>query len=165
MSEGVSNRRWVGRAASLTLVLLVALGLRLVAAGVVTRYAASQGKLCVFADTDIYWKLAGAIVAGEPFQVGQWGVPHYALRTPGYPLFLAACRATLGDGLFGVRAVQAILGTLAVWLLARLAGATISGDRRERWAVPLIAASLAAVDPCSSSGCRPWCSRKPCSSR
>ena len=41
----------------------------------------------------------------------EWGdIPHFALRTPGYPLFLAACRSVLGDDPLGVRVVQAGLG-------------------------------------------------------
>jgi len=147
MAEDARHRRWVERAASLTLILAVALGLRLVAAAVVSRYAEARGKLCVFGDTDIYWQLAGNIVAGEPYRVSQWGVPHYALRTPAYPLFLASCRATLGVSLPAVRVVQAVLGTLAVWLVARLAGSAVPGVRRAGWTVALTAAALAAVDP------------------
>ncbi len=147
MAEVASDRRAIDRAASLTLILAVALGVRLVAAAAVTRYAEARGKLCVFADTDIYWQLAGSIVAGEPFRVWQWGTPHYALRTPGYPLFLASCRLAFGVNLAAVRVVQAVMGTLAVWLVARLAAATWPGGRRAGWSVPLMAALLAAIDP------------------
>ena len=128
MAESANHPRAVDRAASwLTLILMVALGLRMLAAVAVTWYAQGQGKLCVFADTAIYWELARAIVAGDPYVVSQWGVPHYALRTPGYPLFLAACREAFGANLLAVRLVQAALGVVGVWLVARLTGAVV-GD-------------------------------------
>ena len=128
MAESVDHPRAVDRSASWwTLILVVALGLRVVAAIVVTGYAEARGKPCVFGDTAIYWELARTIVAGEPYAVSQWGVPHYALRTPGYPLFLAACREVFGANLLAVRLVQAILGTAGVWLVARLAGSVLGG--------------------------------------
>ncbi len=152
----------------LTLLALVALALlvRIGAAFVVTRYVEGQGKLCVFADTNIYWELARTIVDGQPYVVDQFGSPHYALRTPGYPLFLAACRAVFGANLLDVRLVQAVLGALSVGLVAKLArrvldssqpagdatnpppqptGEAVSGDQRD--SIPLMAAALAAVHP------------------
>ena len=147
MAEVASHRRAVDRAASWASVLAVALGLRLVAAAAVSWYARGQGKPCVFADTVIYWDLAGTIVEGRPYLVSQWGVPHYALRTPGYPLFLAACREVFGVSLPAVRVVQAVLGTLAVWLVARLVRVTVPGGPKIGWTVPMMAAGLAAVDP------------------
>jgi 4-amino-4-deoxy-L-arabinose transferase-like glycosyltransferase len=126
MAEAVDHPRVGSRAAAWwTLVLAVALGLRVVAAFLVTKYAEAKGKPCVFGDTAIYWELARAIASGDPYLVMQWGVPHHALRTPGYPLFLAACREAFGADLLAVRLVQAALGTLAVWLVARLAGAVL----------------------------------------
>ncbi|WP_435008856.1 ArnT family glycosyltransferase [Tundrisphaera lichenicola] len=141
--------RAVDRAASWTLILGIALGLRVIAAALLTWYVGRKGTLCLFADTNIYWELARTIVEGEPYRVSQWGVPHYALRTPGYPLFLAACRAIFGPSLPAVRLVQAGLGVLGVWLVARLAASTIPSVRRSGsgWTVPLVAAALAAIDP------------------
>jgi 4-amino-4-deoxy-L-arabinose transferase-like glycosyltransferase len=121
MAEAANYPRAVDRVSRWTLVLTVALALRVVAAFVVTWYAEAKGKLCVFGDTAIYWELARAIAAGDPYLVMQWGMPHFALRTPGYPLFLAACRGLFGPNLLAVRLVQAVLGTLVVWLVARLA--------------------------------------------
>jgi 4-amino-4-deoxy-L-arabinose transferase-like glycosyltransferase len=159
MAEAANHPRAVNRAALWwTLVLTLALALRVVAAFLVTRYAESKGKPCVFGDTAIYWELARAIAAGDPYLVMQWGVPHFALRTPGYPLFLAACRGLFGPNLLAVRLVQAVLGTLAVWLVARLARSVLvakgdsEGDHSAaspspwRW-IPLAAASIAAIDP------------------
>jgi hypothetical protein len=126
MAGSANHPRAVDRSASWwTLVLAVALGLRVVAAVLVTRYAEARGKPCVFGDTGIYWELARAIVAGDPYVVMQWGTPHYALRTPGYPLFLAACRELFGANLLAVRLVQAALGTVGVWLVGRLARAVL----------------------------------------
>jgi hypothetical protein len=125
-----------------------AFALRAAAAVAVQRYVDGKGTLCVFADTQVYWMLAGAIGEGKPYVVSQWGVPHYALRTPGYPLFLAACRGAFGDHLLPVRLVQAALGAGCVWLLDRLVGAIKSEEAgREGWTAPKIAAAWAATDP------------------
>ena len=124
------------------ILLAVALGLRVGAAGVVTWYAARVGKPCVFGDTAIYVALARTIAEGTTYQVSQWGVPHYALRTPGYPLFLAACRAAFGPGLLAVRLAQAVLGVVAVWGVARLTRAVAGDGRPARRAL-----GLAAVEP------------------
>ncbi len=128
--------------------LAVALGLRVGAAGLVTWYAARAGKLCVFGDTTIYVELAKSIVEGTTYQVSQWGVPHYDLRTPGYPVFLAGCRAVFGPSLFAVRLVQAVLGVVAVWGVARLTR-SVGGrsDRPGRLAPAGVALGLAAVEP------------------
>src|SRR5690348_1015217 len=121
MAESPPRLRAIDRLASLTLVLEWALGLRVLAADLVQWYTQSKGLLCIFPDTKIYWLLAGAIRNGEPYAVLEWGdIPHFALRTPGYPLFLAACRVVFGDRLIAVRIVQAILGTFSVWLVYRL---------------------------------------------
>ncbi len=137
MAEAANHPRAIDRAAPWTLVLGVALGLRVVAAVVVWWYVRGKGTPCVFADTAIYRELARTIVAGEPYAVFQWGVPHYALRTPGYPLFLAACRVAFGDKLLAARLVQAILGTVAVGLVGKLAGVVVMGAGRTPLPNPL----------------------------
>ena len=72
---------------------------------------AGTGRVCLFPDAEYYWSLAGTIREGTLYEIVEWGdIPHFALRTPGYPLFLAACRAVLGDHPLGVRVVQAGLG-------------------------------------------------------
>ena len=89
----------------------------------------------------------------------EWAdIPHFALRTPGYPLLLAACQAVFGERTLPVRLVQAVLGTLCVYLVYRLARQFV-GSRtgipsrrtrlptRRRWTIPLIAAAMAAVNP------------------
>jgi 4-amino-4-deoxy-L-arabinose transferase-like glycosyltransferase len=145
--------RVLGRLASLALVLEIALALRVVAADAVEWYVrrGDPGRLCVFDDTNYYWELARAIRAGDPYQIVEWGdIPHFALRTPGYPLVLAACQAVFGEQTLAVRLVQAVFGTLSVYLvyvLARQFSAAAPEAVRHRWTIPLIAAAIAAVNP------------------
>ncbi|WP_337176801.1 glycosyltransferase family 39 protein [Paludisphaera sp.] len=106
---------------------------------------AGDGRVCLLPDAEYYWKLAQTIRDGEVFQIVEWGdIPHFALRTPGYPLFLAGCRAVLGDNPLGARLVQAALGAACVWLVYRLALATLGEDRRR---LALVAAAITAVHP------------------
>jgi len=151
--------RAIVRFASLALVLEWALGLRVVAADLVQWFTQRKGALCVFPDTTIYWLLAGRIRNGEPYELLDWEeIPHFALRTPGYPLFLALCRLGFGDRLIAVRLVQAVLGVLCVWLVHRLTrrfvadgtepGSVGQEQRAGRtWTVPLVAAALVAFHP------------------
>lgn len=109
--------------ASLSLVLQVALGLRMVAADAVDLYVHHGGsaRLCLFPDTTIYWGLARTIRSGAPYEYVDWSdIPHFALRTPGYPLFLAVCQSLFGRRTLAVRLVQAALGALSVYLIYRL---------------------------------------------
>lgn len=138
---------------------LVALGLalRVLAADAVQWYAGRKGVVCVFPDTGYYWLLAGKIRRGEPYEVVDFGdLPRFALRTPGYPLFLAACQSAFGLRALPARLVQAALGALCVWLVARLVTRTLgegpaptpAGARGvRRWTPALVAAAIAAVDP------------------
>lgn len=127
-------------------ILGVALAARVAASLVVQRYADMKGRLCVFADTDIYWLLAGQIKAGSTYVAMQWDRPHYALRTPGYPLFLAACRWAFGDATLPARLAQAALGAGSVWVLAKLVEA-VGLRGAGRWSPAMAAAAWAAVDP------------------
>ncbi len=106
---------------------------------------AGDGRVCLLPDSEYYWRLAQTIRDGEVFQIVEWGdVPHFALRTPGYPLFLAACRLATGDNPLGARLIQAALGAACVWLVYRLTIATLGEDRRS---AALVAAALTAVHP------------------
>jgi 4-amino-4-deoxy-L-arabinose transferase-like glycosyltransferase len=146
------------QAPSLWQVLEVALVARLLAACAVQWYVdrGSMPRICVFPDAEYYWTLAGTIREGTLYEIVEWGdIPHFALRTPGYPLFLAACRTLLGEHPMGVRLAQAGLGVVTVWLVYRLTRA-ITGEqdhgaadqaRLGRWSVPLIAAALVSVHP------------------
>jgi hypothetical protein len=145
--------------ASLVLILQVALGLRMLTADAVDLYVHRGGsaRLCLFPDTKIYWGLARAIRTGAPYEYVEWSdIPHFALRTPGYPLFLAAVQAVFGGRTLAVRLVQAGLGTLSVYLIYRLtlqlappSGLAPDGEPSwsHRWNAPLVAAALAAINP------------------
>ncbi|HWE35691.1 MAG TPA: AsmA-like C-terminal region-containing protein [Isosphaeraceae bacterium] len=139
------------RLASLTLLVGLGLALRALAALVVQAVVERKGTRCVFPDTEIYWQLAAAIRAGTTYVVDQFGQPHHALRTPGYPLFLAAVQSAFGDGrggLVAARLVQAILGAGCVWLVDRLVRRVHpEGLAGRGWTSAHIAAALAAVEP------------------
>ena len=138
---------------------------RLSAAVAVEWYVRRRGtqRVCVFDDAEYYWALAGTIRRGTLYEVVEWGdIPHFALRVPGYPAFLAACQTILGERPLAARLVQAGLGVLTVWLMYQLSrevagknenpsmtsGGPITGRADGRsWTVPLVAASLAAVHP------------------
>ena len=143
--------RRIDRLASLAVLVGWGLWLRVAAADLIQWYTQRKGVLCVFPDTQIYWFLAGKLRRGEPYEVVDWGaLPHFALRTPGYPLFLAGCQYLFGPSALAIRLVQAGLGGMCVWLVARLVSralpdrSTISGSA---WTVPLVAAGLTAIDP------------------
>jgi 4-amino-4-deoxy-L-arabinose transferase-like glycosyltransferase len=181
VSKPNATGRWagaLGRLASLALVLELALALRVVAALAVEWYVHRKGTdpvpLCLFPDTRIYWELARALRAGGPYEIVDFGdIPHFALRTPGYPMMLAACQVIFGERTLAVRLVQAVLGTLCVYLVYGLArqlngesplASSVNapgwageprGDRSSvagpgrRWNNPLIAAALTAFNPYS----------------
>jgi hypothetical protein len=129
--------------ALLATILAVGFALRVAAGFFVQWYANRLGKPCLFGDTLIYWGLARAIRMGGPFVVNQFGVPHFALRTPGYPLFLAVCQWLFGaENYLAVRLVQAGLGTLGVYFVYRLVGRVVPGR-----SAAIVVAALAAVEP------------------
>jgi 4-amino-4-deoxy-L-arabinose transferase-like glycosyltransferase len=149
MADPPSWLRLPARRIPLALVLEGALGLRVLAAVLVHWYTQHRGVLCVFPDTRIYWMLAETIVAGTTYEVTQWGdIPYFALRMPGYPLFLAGCRLVFGARLLPVRLVQSILGAVSVWLVYRLTARVAPLHSAEQAkTIPLLAAALAAIDP------------------
>jgi 4-amino-4-deoxy-L-arabinose transferase-like glycosyltransferase len=111
-------------------------------------------RLCVFPDARYYWLLARTIRQGVPYQIVEWGsIAYRAMRTPGYPLFLAACQACFGERPMLVRLVQAALGTASVWLVYRLTR-QIEAKHVDHQGIecrfsdaPLVAAALAALNP------------------
>jgi 4-amino-4-deoxy-L-arabinose transferase-like glycosyltransferase len=165
-----------GRApGTLMVVIEIALAVRILAAQAIEWYVRRGGsdRLCLFPDTDIYWELARTIRAGAPYQIVEWGdIPHFALRTPGYPIVLAGCQALFGERTLAVRLVQAVLGTISVYLVYRLcrqlaschepARVVVEPDRSTGIAtmtdevepaaskldsLPLLAATIAALHP------------------
>ena len=135
-SRSAGDPPWLAPAPALGL----GLALRLAAAAAVAIVVSRRGGLCLFPDAEIYWQLGRAIREGRPFAVDQWGVSHYTLRTPGYPLFLAACQRLFAGRTFPIRLIQACLGVLAAGMVGRLAD-------RARPGRGATAAALAAVDP------------------
>lgn len=122
----------------LAVVLLAALGLRLVAGW--WWQSRLEGPL-FFGDSQSYWDLARTIVRGEPYAIGRDRA--LVFRTPGYPLLLAPLFLAGGDypPVLWARALSAVLDTLAVagvgWVAWRLF------DPR----AGLVAAALAALYP------------------
>ena len=143
-------------APSLGCLLELGLFLRLSAAAAVEVFVRGSmpSRVCVFPDAEYYWTLAGTIRRGTLYEVVEWGdIPHLALRTPGYPAFLAGCRVLLGDRPFGARLVQAGLGMLTVGLVYLLTreltdkeeSRAVAGGRP--WSMALVAALLTAIHP------------------
>ncbi len=126
----------------LPLIMVTAAVLRLAAALAVQYVSQRKGTLCLFGDTPIYWLYGKAIALGTPYVVHQWDVPHYALRTPGYPLWLAANMKLFGEAVLGVRIAQAVLGVLMVWWIYRLGKAVGCSERSALWS-----AAIVAIDP------------------
>ncbi len=137
------------RLASLVVVVAGAFCLRVAAAAAVQWAADPRGTLCLFPDTDTYWALAETIRRGTTYVIFYDTQPHYALRTPGYPIFLATCRWAFGARALPARLVQAALGAASVAMVERLTRRAVPGDLpvRGRWTVPLVAAALAAAEP------------------
>ncbi len=78
-------------------------------------------RICLYPDTLLYWQLARTISAHALYQVVEWNdIPHFALRAPGYPVFLAICQFLGGDSPLVARLVQALLGAACIPLLALL---------------------------------------------
>jgi 4-amino-4-deoxy-L-arabinose transferase-like glycosyltransferase len=152
-------RRALAGSASLALILEIALGLRILAADAVDRYVHRGGseRLCLFDDTIIYWGLARTIREGTTYEYVEWSdIPHFAIRTPGYPLFLAACQSVFGERTLAVRLVQGLLGVASVYLIYRLTcrivpavtlAITDNTSTRRRWTTALVAAAIAALNP------------------
>jgi 4-amino-4-deoxy-L-arabinose transferase-like glycosyltransferase len=140
------------RLAALARLVVWGLWLRVAAADAVQWYTQRKGVLCVFPDTTIYWGLAEKLRRGEPYELTYFGaLPHFALRTPGYPLFLAICQTVFGERVLPVRLVQSALGAGCVWLTFGLVRRALPGrsgsSETTAWTVPLIAAAIVAFDP------------------
>jgi len=109
-----------------------------------------------FPDSELYWGYAESLAQRGAFDVGGAG----ARRTPGYPLFIAACTRLCGAGdplvpptkgqLRAVLIAQAFLGALVVALIWNLGAIVSKGDPALRGAV-FFAALAAALDPFSIS--------------
>lgn len=143
LPEPVPDEDWTSRLApALKWTIAIAAVLRLAAAVSVQYVAQRRGTICIFGDTPIYWLYGKAIAQGMPYVVNQWDVPHYALRTPGYPLWLGANMRIFGEWPLAVRIAQAGLGVLMVWWIYRLGKLAGCSEKSARWS-----AALVAIDP------------------
>jgi 4-amino-4-deoxy-L-arabinose transferase-like glycosyltransferase len=106
----------------LTAILVVALGVRLLAA-LWWQQRLGDPRGLGFPDSYSYWDLGQRLAAGQPYEYG--GPDFRVFRAPGFPLLLAAYFAVAGDdpSVLGARVVGALLGVVTVvgvmWL-ARL---------------------------------------------
>ena len=152
-------------AAGLLLVILeLALGLRVLASLLVELYVQRGGsdRLCLFPDTNIYWELARAIRADAPYQIVEWGdIPHFALRTPGYPVLLAGCQALFGERTLAVRLVQAVLGTVSVYMIYQLCRQLVPAGKEAPASEPGVGPEAAAGTVAATGAGQPaalsWC--------
>lgn len=94
-------------------ILAVALVARL-AFGVWWQSRLPPGQQFFFGDSDSYWQLGQVLAAGEPYQYRS--ADARVLRTPGYPVCLAAVFLLLGEDapVMAGRALSAVFGTLTV---------------------------------------------------
>lgn len=120
--------------------LLLALGLRVGAAIVIDRHVHSEGRqFLIEGDANGYWELAQKIASGQEYSI--YTPPRRVLRTPGFPLLLAASITVFGQSIFAASLVMAFVGTgccWLTWLLARRV-ATVS--------VANVALLIVAVSP------------------
>ena len=103
-------------------ILLLALLLRVVAAIVIDRHVSEAGRtFLIEGDANGYWELGQHIAAGEDYAIFQ--PPRRVLRTPGFPLLLAASIKGFGKNVFAATLMMAVVGTgcccWLTWLLAR----------------------------------------------
>lgn len=118
-------------------VLLIALVLRLLAAFLVERHVQNAGReFFIEGDANGYWDLAQDIAAGREYAVHE--PPRRVLRTPGFPLLLAAVIKVVGDSVFAARCVLAVAGTICCWL-TYLLGTRLVMRRVGFWAALMMA--------------------------
>lgn len=121
------------------LALLLALALRLIAAIVIDRYVASQGRqFLIEGDANGYWELGQKIAAGEEYSI--YTPPRKVLRTPGFPLLLALSIKVFGTSLLAASLVMALVGAGCCWLTAVLAR-RVTDDQTAFWALLIVAVS------------------------
>lgn len=135
-------KQFLGDGPSLRLILGLACLVRIIAAILVESMTSQRQTICLFGDTSIYWQYALSIAKGTSYVVYQWDVPHYALRTPGYPIWLAGWIWLFGEITWPIRMAQVVLGVVAVMWVYRLSLAVKLPETSARYA-----ALIAAVDP------------------
>ena len=120
-------------------ILLLALLLRVVAAIVIDRHVSEAGRtFLIEGDANGYWELGQHIAAGEDYAIFQ--PPRRVLRTPGFPLLLAASIKVFGKSHFAASLVMAVIGTGCCWLTWLLAR-KLFDEFTALWAMLLVAVS------------------------
>jgi 4-amino-4-deoxy-L-arabinose transferase-like glycosyltransferase len=101
--------------------VVVAFALRLVAALAIESHVQSAGREFLIAgDASGYWELGHRLASGDSYAIHT--PPRYVLRTPGFPLLLAASIKAFGSRVLAARLVLVVIGTascLLVWMLCR----------------------------------------------
>ncbi len=122
------------------LLLILALILRVSAAVIVDQHVRDAGRtFLIEGDANGYWELGQKVANGEAYEIHT--PPRRVLRTPGFPLLLAASIMAFGNSVLAASLIMAIVGTAncaATWLLAK----RLLGDR-----VALITLAIVAVSP------------------
>ena len=131
MFSGTRNKFWI--------ILLLALLVRVAAAIAIDQHVTSSGRsFLIEGDANGYWELGQHIAAGEDYAIHQ--PPRYVLRTPGFPLLLAASIRVFGDSIFAATLVMAAVGTGCCWLTWCLAR-RLYNETTALWALLLVAVS------------------------
>ena len=118
-------------------VLALALAARLLAAFALEDHVqGSQRQFFVEGDANGYWELGQKLARGEQYAIHH--PPRYVLRTPGFPLFLAACNHLIGTEIIHARFCLAFVGTGCCWLVWLL-GARLFTHRVGFWACVIVA--------------------------
>jgi len=126
--------------------LLLAAILRIMAAIAIEHHVRQAGRqFLVEGDANGYWQLGQAIAAGADYSIHS--PPRRILRTPGYPLLLAASIRVFGPSVLAASLLQAAVGTLVCLQVCLL-------TRRLAGTAPAIAAlAIAAVSPLQIASC------------
>lgn len=120
-------------------ILLVALLLRVVVAIAIEQRVTAAGRaFLIEGDANGYWELAQHLAAGHDYAIYQ--PPRYVLRTPGFPLLLAASIKIFGKSVFAASLVMAVVGTGSCWLTWLLAR-KLFDEFTGLWAMLLVAVS------------------------
>ena len=120
-------------------ILLLALLLRVIAAMAINQRVTEAGRtFLIEGDANGYWELAQHLAAGEDYAIYQ--PQRYVLRTPGFPLLLAASIKVFGKSVFAASLVMAVVGTGCCWLTWLLAR-KLFDEFTALWALLLVAVS------------------------
>ena len=137
-SLGLTNRLYLKKA---IIIFCVALLLR----GLFLALVSPEPERLLHRDSDSYIKPAFAMLAGQGFSLGsEPPVTPYAVRTPVYPLFIAAMYTVTGENLLVPAGVQVVLSAIIVALTYFL-GRQLLSDEEAYLSGWLVAFSLTSM--------------------